>query len=386
VFGACAVVGIGESAYYRAGRSPHSATQLASIAIRRAVDDAGLAMSDIDGLVTFNNSGVQAANLASWLGFGNLRFAVDPMSGGGNLGAAALNVADAAVTAGYADHVVVYRALDQGRQGRFGQARMTGRVSGESAYRHPYGLAAPVTYNAILSTRFMHQHRISQDTLANVALASYAHAQNNPRAVMYGKPLTRDAYHASRWISEPFHLFDCCQENDGACATVVTKSERAENLPQPPVYILAGASGMQPRNGYWAFNDDAYPSGRYKTVGSQLWNRAGVRPQDIDAVQCYENFTGTTLMAISDVGFCAPDELNDFVTEEALLAPSGQFPLNTSGGNLAEAYIHGFQLVNEAVRQVRGQSCNQVPNVKLSLSVAGPGTPPSSAVLLGSER
>jgi acetyl-CoA acetyltransferase len=379
----CAVVGLGESTYYRAGRSPHTAIQLASIAIRSAVEDAGLSMSDIDGLVTFNRPGVLAANLASWLGFGDLRFCAEPMSGGGNLGAAAVNLADAAVSAGYAKNVVVYRALNQGNEGRYGRARSTARATDESAYRHPFGLAAPVTYNAILSTRFMHKYHIDQDALANIALASYAHAQNNPRAVMYGKPLTREVYYESRWIAEPFHLYDCCQENDGACAAIVTTSERARDLRRPPAYILAGASGMEPKNGYWAFNDDAYPNGRYRSVGEQLWKRAGIRPTDIDVVQFYENFTGTTLMAIADIGFCEPADLNEFLTEERMMAPSGEFPFNTSGGNLAEAYIHGFELVNEAVRQVRGESSNQVPNVNLSLSVAGPGTPPSSAVLLG---
>jgi acetyl-CoA acetyltransferase len=200
---------------------------------------------------------------------------------------------------------------------------------------------------------------------------------------MYGRPLSQEDYHASRLIAEPFHLYDCCQENDGACAVVVTTAERARDSPNPPAYIRAGAVGMQPHGGLWAFNDDAFPRGRFETVGSLLWSTAGVRPEDIDVAQFYENFTGTTLMAIADMGFCQPGEVGDFVGDGALLAPHGRLPFNTSGGNLAEAYIHGFQLVNEAARQVRGDSTSQVDNVELSLCVAGPGTPPSSAVLLG---
>lgn len=384
MYGSTAIVGVGESTYYRQGRSPGSVLQLAATAIRRAVAEAGLEMSDIDGLVTFttplDTTAPRAANLASWLGFGDLRFSGSPTSGGGNLGAAAVNLADAAVTAGYAKYVVVYRALAQGVR-RYGHAHSASIASGDNAYRVPYGLGAPVAFNAVLSTRYMHQHGISQAALAEIALASYAHAQANPRAVMYGKPLTREQYHASRWIAEPFHLYDCCQESDGACAVVVTSSERAVDSPQPAAYILAGASGMTPKGGYWGFNDDAYPSGRYRSLGEDLWQRAGVRPQDIDVAQFYENFTGTTLMAIADLGFCAPDELEDFVSDGRLRAPNGALPMNTSGGNLAEAYIHGLQLVNEAVRQVRGQSVNQVADVELSLSVSGPGTPPGSAVL-----
>jgi acetyl-CoA acetyltransferase len=198
---------------------------------------------------------------------------------------------------------------------------------------------------------------------------------------MYGRPLTREAYHASRLIAEPLHLFDCCQENDGAAAVVVTSSERARDLRRPPAYILAGAAGMEPKGGLWAFNDDAFPNGRFRSVGRLLWETAGVSPKEIDVAQFYENFTGTTLMAISDIGFCEPGDVEAFVSEGNLQWPSGRLPLNTSGGNLAEAYIHGFQLVNEAVRQVRGESTCQVAGVELSLSVAGPGTPPSSAVL-----
>src|SRR5213078_2147399 len=119
--------------------------------------------------------------------------------------------------------------------------------------------------------------------------------QYNPRAVMHGRPLSPEDYDNSRWIAEPFHLFDCCQENDGAAAVVVTSAERAGDLPQSPAYILAGASGMESWGGLYAFNDSAFPLGRYRTVGEQLWDRAGVKPGDIDVIQFYENFTGTTL-------------------------------------------------------------------------------------------
>ncbi|MFC9978439.1 lipid-transfer protein [Gordonia sp. NPDC127522] len=384
MLGSAAVVGVGESVYYKAGRAPDTVEQLASTAIRNAVADAGLEMADIDGVVTYNtpldSAGLKAANMASWLGFGDLKFAANPTSGGGNLGAATVAMADAAVSSGYARNVVVYRALAQGTK-RYGLVHGPNLVGGEAAYRTPYGLGAPVAFNAVLAMKYMHDHSISQDALAEIALASYAHAQQNPRAVMYGKPLSREVYHASRWIAEPFHLFDCCQENDGACAIVVTSGEHARDLPNTPAYIRAAASGMQPKGGYWAFNDDAFPSGRYATIGRDLWNRAGVRPEDIDVAQFYENFTGTTLMAIADMGFCRPEELEAFVSDGRLRAPDGGLPINTSGGNLAEAYIHGLQLINEAVRQIRGESVNQVPDVELSLSVAGPGTPPGSAVL-----
>jgi acetyl-CoA acetyltransferase len=229
----------------------------------------------------------------------------------------------------------------------------------------------------------MHTYGISQDALAEISLACYAHAQSNPRAIMYGKPLTRDAYHNSRWISEPLHLFDCCQESDGACAIIVSSASRAVDQPQPPAYILAAVTGMEADGGIGSFNDSNYPNGRFRPVGQQLWRLAAAEPADVDVAQFYENFTGTTLMAISDIGFCEPDAVEKFVSD-GNLTRGGRLPLNTSGGNLAEAYIHGFQLMVEAARQVRGTSTFQIDDVELSLYAAGPGTPPSSAVLLSS--
>ncbi len=138
---------------------------------------------------------------------------------------------------------------------------------------------------------------------------------------------------------------------------------------------------MEAKGGLWAYNDSAWPNGRLRTVGTQLWERSGVKPDDIDVAQFYENFSGTTMQAITDIGFCPPDGVGEFMSNGNLRWPSGRLPFNTAGGNIAEAYIHGFQLVPEAVRQIRGSSTCQVPNVQLSLSVGGPGTPPSSAVL-----
>lgn len=379
--GKAAVVGIGESTYYKAGASPHSALQLAAIAIRNAIADAGLAPAEIDGLVTFMDTTRLHANLCSWLGFATLNFAANPMSGGGNLCMAAINLADAAICAGYARNVVVYRAINQGREGRYGRSRGSGFAGGEEAYRAPFGAGVPAVWNAILTKRFMHDYAVSQEALAEIALACYAHAQRNPRAVMYGRPLTREAYHNSRWITEPFHLFDCCQESDGACALVLTSAERARDLRRPPAYILAGASGMEAKGGLWAFNDSAFPNRRFHTIADTLWQRAGVRPSDIKVAQFYENFTGPTLMALADIGFCAPEDVEDFVADGALRWPHGRLPFNTSGGNLAEAYIHGLQLANEAVRQIRGESTCQVEGVELSLAVGGPATPPGSVVL-----
>jgi acetyl-CoA acetyltransferase len=384
--GSTAVTGIGESPYFRAGRSPYTARRMAAMAVRAAVEDAGIRPEDVDGIVTFHPDQHDAAHLWSWLGLGELRWSAKAWGGGGNSGAAAVQLADAAVTAGYARNVLVFRALHQGAEGRYGQYAGGGAAVNDAAFTVPFGAAMPVVKNALLTAAFLRRHKISQEALADIALASYAHAQHNPRAIMYGKPLTREAYHASRWIAEPLHLYDCCQESDGACAIIVSSGAAARDGRQPPAYLLAGATGMAPRGGLWAFNDESYPSGRFVPVGRQLWSRAGVQPADVDVAQFYENFTGTTLIAISDIGFAPPEELEKFVSGGRLQVGGGGLPINTSGGNLAEAYIHGLQLMVEAVRQIRGTSTRQVDGARLSLFAAGPGTPPSSAVLLSAEE
>ncbi|MCU1486524.1 MAG: Acetyl-CoA acetyltransferase [Actinomycetia bacterium] len=386
-----AVTGIGESPYFRAGKSPHSVRQLASMAVHAAIEDAGLTPADVDGIVTYHDNEHDSARLWSWLGLGNLTFSAKAWGGGGNGGGSAVQLADAAVQAGYAKNVLVYRALHQGHEGRYGRYNVkgpyspTGTAATDEAFMVPFGGAAPVIKNALLIKRFMHLYGVSQEALCEISLACYDHAQSNPRAVMYGKPLTREEYHASRWIAEPLHLYDCCQETDGACAIIVSRAEEAVDRPQRPVYIAATANGMDHDGGLGSFNDSAYPNGRLRSVGRQLWAKAGVSPEDVDVAQMYENFTGSTLMAISDIGFCEPGDVEAFVSD-GNLHRGGRLPFNTSGGNIAEGYIHGFQLMVEAVRQVRGTSTYQIDDVELSLFVAGPGTAPSSAALLSASR
>jgi acetyl-CoA acetyltransferase len=376
------VVGVGESTYYPRGKAPETEFQLACIAIRNAVEDAGLTMRDVDGLVSYMDRN-EPVRLSAALGTGDLNWTAQTFGGGGNGAGAAVTLADAAVSAGYAQCVVVFRALAQGQFARYGQAGRMRRSPGAMAYTAPYGLLTPAQTTAMQTMRYMHEHGVTQDALAEIALASYAHAQRNPRAIRYGQPLTREQYHASRWIAEPFHLYDCCPENDGAAAIVVTTAERARDLRKPPVAIVAAAHGLEHRAGVAAFNDPTFPTAHHRHVGRMLWQRAGVTPNDIPVAQFYENFTGPVLMAIAEMGFCEPGELNDFVADGNIQWPNGRLPINTSGGNLGEGYIHGFGNVVEAVRQIRGESTCQVEGAELSLSVSGPNYAPGSAVLFG---
>jgi acetyl-CoA acetyltransferase len=381
--GTSVVAGIGESPYYERGRSPHTEFQLACLAIRRACEDAGIEPADLDGFVTYMDARNDALRLAAALGVREMSWSAQPWGGGGNNMAAAVQLADAAVTAGYARHVVAFRALAQGQFGRYGQSHASERVMGQFVFSHLYGLLSPAQECALHTKRFLHDHGISPDALMEVALACYANAQRNPRAIRYGTQLTPEQYRGARWIVEPFRLYDCCPENDGAAAVVVTTRERARDLQKKPVAIVAAAQGIGPTYGVSAFQTRWFPGAFYGGVAKTLWDKAGCRPADVDVLQLYENFTGPALMALCEMGFCAPEEVDAFVGGGALVGPHAKLPFNTSGGNLGEAYIHGFEMVNEAVRQVRGESTCQAAHVERSLAVAGPGYSPGSAVLFG---
>lgn len=375
------ISGIGESVYYERGKSPDTEFQLAVTAIKAAADDAGIKLSDIDGFITYADMRNGQSRLARALGLKEIRWASSTWVAGGNSVCTAVQHADAAVSAGYAKNVVVFRALAQGQFGRFGQAGSGVYLSGSLGFNGAYGILTPAQQCALRTARFMHDHKISQEALCDIAMACYANAQRNPRALRYGKPLTREMYHASRWIVTPFHLYDCCPENDGAAACIVTTAERGRDAPKKPAYITASSMGLGPPFG--AFSVDNLPSSDYGQVAEHLWNHAGVKAKDMDVVQFYENFTGPVLMALCEMGFAPPEGIEEFIANGALEGPDAKLPFNTSGGNIGEAYIHGFEMINESVRQIRGESTCQVKNVERALVVGGPAYAPGSALLLG---
>jgi acetyl-CoA acetyltransferase len=385
--GRVAVVGVGETQYFRHGQATDPELVLCLKAILAACADAGIDPVDIDGFASYSNDRNDPPTLATALGCKELRFSNMQWGGGGGGGAGAMANAAAAVASGLADCVVVYRALAQGQFGRFGQGPQTRTLTGDMALTVPYGQMSPAQWYAPKVTRFMHEHGVAQDALRAIAMASYHHAQANPRAVMYGRPLTEAGYDESRWITEPFHLYDCCQENDGAAALILVPAERAKDLKQTPAYVLGAAigAGYRVHSTPAGFATPDLASSHFKTLAPRLYEMAGVTPTDVDVVQCYENFTGGVLMALVEHGFFAPDEAAAFLKLENLIAPAGKVPLNTSGGNLAECYMHGLELQIEATRQLRGQSTAQVPDVDVSLAVAGPMVTPVSTIILGSE-
>jgi acetyl-CoA acetyltransferase len=383
--GKVAIAGVGETTYYKHGKSPVSEFKLALQAILAACEDAGIDPRRIDGFASYSNDRNEPSRLAAALGLPALRFSNMNWGGGGGGGSAAMGNAAAAVACGMANCVVVFRALAQGQFQRFGAAPPGGVAAGEAALNAPYGVMSPAQRYAMRAMRFLHENRIEPSAQRAIALASYHHAQSNPRAVMHGRPLTEEAYDQSRWIVEPWRLFDCCQENDGAAALIVVPAEEARDFKHKPAYLLGSAQGSEYRNGARSHNAPLYATSSFTTVAPQLYDMAQVKPKDVDVVQSYENFTGGVLMSLVEHGFFTAEEANDFLTPKNLMAPTGKLPLNTSGGNLAECYMHGLELQIEAVRQIRGASTAQVPKADVSMVISGPMVTPVSSMIFGTE-
>lgn len=383
--GRVAVVGIGETTYYKRGQSPDPEFKLVLKAVLEACRDAGISPRAIDGFTSYSNDRNMPARLANALGLTELRYSVMQWGSGGGGAAAAIGNAAAAVTAGYARCVVAYRGLAQGQFGRFGSGARVNSVSGPAAFTVPYGVMSPAQMYAMRTTRLFHEHDISPDTLKAVSLAAYHHAQANPRAVMHGRPLDSETYDSARWITEPFRLYDCCQENDGAAAVIIMAADEARDVVEIPVYPLSVQQGGPHRSGASVHNETDYATSSFKAMVPHLYGQAGVGPDDVDVVQSYENFTGGVVMSLIEHGLCSYETANEVLTVENLSAPGGSLPLNTSGGNLAECYMHGLGLQIEAVRQIRGTSPNQVPGARVALANAGPMVEVASTAIYGSE-
>lgn len=386
--GKVAIAGIGETIYYKHGQSPDAEFKLALQAILAACKDAGIHPREVDGFASYGNDRSDGPRLAAALGVNELRFSNMHWGGGGGGVAAAVANAGAAVQSGMANCVIAFRSLAQGQFARYGRGAQAAAAAGDDAFLAPYGLMSPAQRFAMKITRFMTENGIRHEALRAIAMASYHHAQSNPNAVMRGRPLSEEKYDASRWIIEPFHrLFDCCQENDGAAAVLVVPAERAKDLPQKPVYLLGAAQGGHHRSAAPVHNAPDYASAHFKTVARNMWEMAKLGPKDCDVVQAYENFTGGVLLSLVEHGFVDPRTANEELVLDRLLAPGGKgkMPMNTSGGNLAECYMHGLEMVNEAVRQLRGTAINQVPDSNVVAVLGGPMVTPVSSLVVGTE-
>ena len=378
-----AIVGIGQTEFSK--NSGRSDLQLACEAVRAAIDDAGLRPSDIDGMTTFTLDLSDDIEIARAVGIGGLTFQSQiPHGGGAALGV--LHQAAMAVATGAAKYVVCYRDLN----GRSGQ-RYSAGVSGDLitsdtihwSWYMPSGLMTPTSWVAMVTRRYMHDTGTESLDFARVAVSTRKHALENPNAIFHGKPLSIEDHQTSRMIVDPLRLYDCCLETDGACACIVTTPERARDLAQPPAMIRAVAQGSGPDQESMTsfYRPDITALPELDIVAEQLYAQSGLSPDDIDAAIIYDAFTSIVLFQLEAYGFCKRGESKDFV-KDGNIELGGRLPVNTHGGQLSEAYIHGMNGVNEGVRLIRGTSVNQPERSDHVLVTAGVGVP-SSAMILG---
>jgi acetyl-CoA acetyltransferase len=375
-----AIVGIGHLPFAKDIGRPIADTAVE--AIQLALDDAGLQAEDVDGMSMLEMEATHEVSIARRLGANGLHW-WDKISYGGGASSATIMHAAAAIAAGLATTVVCHRARNRGARTSRPWSQEKALVKDDKALHTPWGLIRPVDVIGMWAHRHMHEYGTKREHFGNVAIAARKHAQNNPSAMMRGRPLDMDTYLNARVIGYPLHLYDCCLETDGALACVVTSVERARDLRKKPVLVHAVAQASGPNPVHLA-NYNNTPSMETTSVfcAKLLWERSLLKPTDMGCAQIYDAFTPLVITGLEDYGFCKRGEGGPF-TEGGRIELGGELPVLTSGGGLSEAYVHGFNLILEGVRQIRGTSTNQVPGCRATLVTGASGVATSAVVLRG---
>jgi len=374
-----AIVGIGHLPFSKDIGRPISDTAIE--AIQMALDDAGLEAEDVDGMSMFEMEHTHEVTIARGLGVENLQW-WDKITYGGGASCATIMHAAAAIATGLADVVVCHRARNRGSKTARPWAQERELVTDDKALHVPWGLIRPVDVIGMWAHRHMHQYGTTREQLGNVAIAARKHANRNPYAMMRDRPLDMPTYLAGRVIGYPLTLYDCCLETDGALACVVTSVERARDLKQKPVFVHSVAQASGPNPVHLANYNTPDMQTTAVPCAEQLWARSELKPKDMDCAQIYDAFTPLVILGLEDYGFCERGEGGPF-TDGGRIEVGGELPLLTSGGGLSEAYTHGFNLILEAVRQVRGTSTAQVEDCKNVLVTGASGVATSAMVVRG---
>lgn len=346
-----------------------------ALAILGALAEAGLRPEEVDGLVRYSWENTTEMEMARILGVPNLRL-FGSVDFGGGAGPPVVAHACEAIELGHADVVVAWRARNRGSGARPWAGQLL--AAGQDQFERPAGLIRPVDGMALHTRMWMQRWGWTAEDFGRVAIAQREHARRNPAALMQ-KPLTMDDYLAARMIASPLRLFDCCLETDGALAMVLTSAERAADLDVTPAYVTGAAMGSGPdAYGMTMFYGDELGATPAAAVAPELWRRTGLEPADIDVCQLYDAFSPQIPVSFQEYGFCADGE------GAAYVASGDAPPWNTSGGGLSEAYVHGFNLLLEGVRQIRGTSTSPVDGARHCL-VTGGNVVPTGAVVFSAE-
>jgi acetyl-CoA acetyltransferase len=377
-----AVAGIGATEFSK--NSGRTELRLATEAILAALDDAGIAPDEVDGLCTFTMDNNAEHEVFRAIGGKDLKFFSRTHFGGGG-GCGSVLHASMAVAAGVSDVCVVYRAMNERSEYRFGlpmSATMPTAENALDAYYQFHGLQTAAARMAMSIRRYMYETGAGEEDFATVAVAARKHASTNPAAFFYGKPITRDDYFNARMIADPLRLLDCCQESDGAVALVVVSASHARSLRQKPVLIRGAAQAssrsLQSFTNY--YRENIAPYDEVALAARQVYAMSGLSPKDIQTAVIYDHFGPSVLPSLEGYGFCAKGEAKDFI-KDGRIEVGGALPINPNGGQVGEAYIHGMNGIAEGVRQVRRTAVNQVAGVENVLVTSGSGVPTSGLIL-----
>lgn len=380
------IVGIGETKYVRKPGSGMSQLGIQLQAATRALADAGIAARDVDGIMPFPNLG-NAEEIAASLGCRNLRYAAT-IHMGGAAPVASLQAAATAVTSGTASYVLIPAGWNGYSGARAAQtvAQDTSSIPGGAIARDfylPFGLTAPPQWYSLMARRHMHEFGTTSEQLGAIAVAMRKHAQHNPNAVMQGKPLTLDDYLASPMLADPYRIFDCCLETDGAAAVIVTTEERARDLAGKPVFHVAGAAGQPYPADEITTRPDMFETG-LTIAAPEAFDKAGLRPDEMDFANIYDCFTFELLQQLEEVGFCKRGEGGSFV-EGGRIELGGALPVNTHGGLMSEAHVLGMNHIVESVKQLRGDATGrQIEGARLGVVTGWGDFGDGSIAILGS--
>ena len=376
----CAIAGIGETDYTRG--TEKSVLRLQLEAALKAIADAGLSPKDIDGIIPFPGSGIISDQLQVNLGIPELRFSGDIHQGGAGP-VSSVEMAAMAIVTGAAHHVLMVA----GRAGA-SKAPVSARIAGGKPeftvigeFEIPYGYMVPAQWYAAAARRHMYEYGTTSRQLGQVAVTFRKHANLNSRAMMHRKTMTIEDHQNSRMLADPFRLFDCSLETDGAAAVVITSTERAQDLKQRPAIIMGVAQGRPDWPTSITQKLVISELGGIRRAARRCFAMAGITPQEVDVAEIYDCFTWVALCSLEDIGFCAKGEGGSFV-EDGRIGLGGKLPVNTHGGELSEAHVSGMNHIVEGVRQIRGEAgACQVANAEIAL-VSGYGNSFEGSVML----
>ena len=353
-----AIVGVGNTAYTRG--TDRSTLELHLEASLLAIADASLTPADVDGVMPSASAGRCAEDFILNLGLRDLAYSSTLHMGGAST-LAAVQTATLAIEAGLASCILI----PAGRRGYSGERISTGQhaveniMAQQQEFELPYGNVAAVQWFAHAAQRHMYEYGTTSEQLGHIAVTLREHANLNPQALMYGKPMTLADHQASRMISSPFRLFDCSLESDGAGAVVVTSAERARDLRRPPVCIAGtGQAHSYPPTSLTQKRNMAVVES-LRSASVKAFAAAGVRPEDIDCLLVHEGFSWYVIAALEALGFVKPGEGGPFA-EEGHIRLGGALPVNPNGGALSEGHVSGMNHLIEAVRQLR----HEVPDAR----------------------